>query len=151
MAKKDQILGYMIDKVKLTDGKLDKVKVHTQWDTTNEGGESFTNSCWISFNGISLKKLLAFACSSLIIRRQAQERLVSYDEAVSVKGKVVHWSVLGHKIVSAEKQFELVSANVEQLDKDRARRLYEQLKAQFDQDGPESEDDIEDDIEDEDE
>jgi hypothetical protein len=131
MAKKDQIVGYMIDNAVLVDGKLDGVKVHCQWDTKNDAHQQFTNSCWISFAGITLKKLLAYACATLIIRRQAQERLVKYEEAVTIKGKVVHWATMGHKIVSAEKQFELVSANVEQLDKERARRLYEQLKEQF--------------------
>ena len=141
MAKKDQILGFDIDQAKLIDGKLDNLKVQVQWDTKNEGDQSFTNTCWISFVGITLKRLLTLACSTLIIRRQAQERIVSYKEAVVIKGKVIHYGNMGLKIVSAERQFEAVSASVEQLDQERSRKLYEQLKAQFEQDAPEDEDD----------
>ena len=44
MAKKDQILGFMIDEAVLSDGKLKEAKVHCQWDTTNEAEQKFTNS-----------------------------------------------------------------------------------------------------------
>ena len=130
MAKR-QVLEYFLNGLRVIDNKVRGLKVKCQWDTTNEAGDTFGNSCVIDFENMPIQQLADYAVSTLIIRRQGPERKVSKAAALVTFGKTIHWSLMGHTIVSQEKQQAIVENTWSTLDRDRKLALYEKLKAEL--------------------